>query len=147
MTAHTSDGQQTAVAYLLLFVLLGFYCAFDPLISSIPPWGPAIKLRIVVLLFADFLVLTAVARYLKTWSLLWQLPMQALALVLLMTGMGGLIHALFRNWHLLITPKGLWFGGCFVAAALLGAFMRRMQWRFLDGRHSHLTRVRATPDG
>src|ERR1700733_4004344 len=141
MTTHGSQGQQSA-AFLLLFVLLCFFWTLDSLVRSVPPWGPPVNSRVLYLLIVDVLVLTAVARYLKTWSLLWQLPMQALALVLLMTGMGGLIHALFRNWHLLITPKGLWFGGCFVAAALLGAFMRRMQWRFLDERHSHLTRVR-----
>jgi hypothetical protein len=139
MTAHGSQGQQSAVASLLLFVLLWFFWTLDSLISSVPPWGPPVNSRILYALIVGVLVLAAVARYLKTWSVLWQLPMQALALVLLFTGVSGILRALFRDLNILVAPRGLWYGGCVAAAALLGVTMRRLQWQFLDGRHHHLT--------
>ena len=139
MTAHGSQGQQSAVAFLLLFVLLWFYWTLDSLIRSVPPWGPPLNPRVLYVLIADVLVLLAVAKYLKTWSVLWQLPMQALALVLLFTGVRGIFRAPFRDLNILVAPPGLWYGGCIAAAALLGVTMRRLQWQFLDGRHRHLT--------
>jgi len=139
MTAHGSQGQQSAVAFLLLFVLLWFFWTLDSLIRSVPPWGPPVNSRVLYLLIVDVLVLTAVARYLKTWSLLWQLPMQALALVLLFTGVRGIVGAPFRDLNILVAPPGLWYAGCIAVAALLGVTMRRLQWQFLDGRHRHLT--------
>jgi hypothetical protein len=139
MTAHGSQGQQSAVAFLLMFVLLWFFWTLNSLISTVPPWGPPLNSRVLYVLIADVLVLVAVARYLKTWSVLWQLPMQALALVLLFTGVRGIVRALFRDLDILVAPPGLWYGGCIAAAALLGVTMRRLQWQFLDGRHRHLT--------
>src|ERR1700733_13132610 len=138
MTTHGSQGQQSA-AFLLLFVLLCFFWTLDSLVRSVPPWGPPVNSRVLYLLIVDVLVITAVARYLKTWSLLWQLPMQALALVLLFTGVRGIVGALFRDLNILVAPSGLWYGGCITVAALLGVIMRRLQWQFLDGRHRHLT--------
>ncbi len=139
MSSHGSDGHQAAVAYLLLFVLMWFYWTLNPIVHSIPSWGPPPKARVYLMLTVDVLLLVTVARYLRTWSLLWQVPLQALALVFLVTGLSGLVGALFHNRHLLAEREGAWFGGCLVTAVVLGALMRRLQWRFLDGRHRHLT--------
>src|SRR5579862_7743670 len=139
MASHGSQGQQSAVASLLLFVLLWFLWTLDSLVSSVPLWGPPVNSRVLYALIVGVLVLAAVARYLKTWSVLWQLPMQALALALLFTGVSGILRALFRDLNLLFAPRGLWYGGCIAAATLLGVTMRRLQWQFLDGRHRHLT--------
>jgi len=87
----------------------------------------------------DVCGLVAIAVYFKTWSLLWQVPLQALAAIFLLKGVSTLIMLAFERPQALISPLGLWYGGLVVAGVAAALLMKRLQVQFLGGHHRHLT--------
>jgi hypothetical protein len=87
----------------------------------------------------DVCGLVAIAVYFKSWSLLWQVPLQALAAVCLLKGVSTLMTLAFERPHALISPLGLWYGGLVVAGVAAALLMKRLQVQFLGGHHRHLT--------
>jgi hypothetical protein len=103
------------------------------------PGGAPVHRRLLYVLAFDVCGLVAIAVYFKTWSLLWQVPLQALAAVSLLKGVRTLVTLAFERPQALIGPLGLWYGALVVAGVAAALLMKRIQAQFLGGHHRHLT--------
>jgi hypothetical protein len=128
-----------AASVLLLFAFLWWLWTLDSLVGGLEPgWAP-IQRRLLYVLAVDVCGLAAIAVYFKTWSLLWQVPLQALAAIILLEGAGALVTLAFERPQALISSLGLWYGGLVVAGLAAAGLMKRLQVQFLGGHHRHLT--------
>jgi hypothetical protein len=133
------SAHQMAASFLLLFAFLWWLWTLSPIVDSVMPGGAPLKQRVLVILMIDIIGLVAIARYFKAWSLLWQVPLQALAAVLLFTGIGTVVTLAIDRPHALFESIGLWYEGFAVAGVTAALLMKRLQVRFLGGHHRHLT--------
>ena len=134
-----STAYQRAASGLLLFAFLWWLWTLTTLVESVMPGGVPIRRPVLYVLILDLGGLVAIAAYFKTWSLLWQVPLQALAAVCLLIGVRNLMKLVFEHPHALIGTLGLWYGGLVVLGAAAALLMKQLQIRFLGGHHRHLT--------
>jgi hypothetical protein len=127
------------VGYLLLFVFLWWAWTLAPIVNTVIPGGTPLNRRVLYVLGIDIVGLVAIARYFRTWSLLWQVPLQALAAVMLFKGVGSVVRLIFDRPHALIEPTGLWYVGIALCGVIAALLMKTLQVRFLGGHYRHLT--------
>lgn len=140
-----SSAHQKAASAFLLFAFLWWLWTLASLVGSLRPGGAPIQQRLLYVLAFDVCGLVAIAVYFKTWSLLWQVPLQALAAVFLLEGVSALVKLAFERPQALISPLGLWYGGLVVAGVTAALLMKRLQVQFLGGHHRHLTTRSSRP--
>ena len=125
---RTVSAYDAAIGALVLFLTLWFLWTLTPILAALAvPSGhtaPRIWLGAVI---ATVLLLGASA-YLRAPSLLWQVPMQALALAFLVVG----LQVLILDWRSLSGRMAATSVGYLAAGAGCGWFMRKFQKQFLS---------------
>ena len=134
-----SVAYQVAAGYLLLLVFLFWVWTLEPVVASLLPNGALITRRILYVQIGVLIVTAGVAAYFRTWSLIWQLPMQGLTMALFVAGVTPIVSLLFYTPRDLVDSKVLPYVGLVAGGAATMLLMKRMQVRFLGGYHRHLT--------
>lgn len=110
---------------LVLLSSIEFFGSFLTLANNATCLQELVALRAGIGLALSAVVLAAASIALHAKSLLWQLPLSAFALSILLVGAGFLITVLFTHWQLLLGQTGL-VGIAFVAAGAAAAWLMKM---------------------
>ena len=122
-------GHDAAVGFLVLFVTLWFLWPLQDVLTTLAVSGTVPFSR--RMLVADSIgpaLLIGATVYLRAPSMLWQIPMQALAAACLFAGVGILV----LSWHELSPRSAAICVGYLAVGASLAWFMRNLQRHFLS---------------
>ena len=121
------SGNDFAVGALVLFLTLWFFWPIQEVLRALPTPTLPIPPRLWIAAIIAPSLLIAGAAYLRAPTMLWQVPLQALALACLIVGLRTLVLSA-RHSSLKTAGIGV---GYLVTAALLGWLMRDLQRHFL----------------
>ena len=122
-------GYDAAVGFLILFVTLWFLWPLQDALTTFAVSGTVpLPMRMLVADLIGPALLVGATVYLRVPSILWQIPMQALAAACLFVGVGTLV----LSWHELSPRSAAVCVGYLVVGASLAWFMRNLQRHFLS---------------
>jgi hypothetical protein len=126
-----SDARSFLGAALMILSYIGFFGSLLALGNGATSLRELVLLRAGIGLALSSVVLVAASTALHAKSLLWQIPLNCLALSTLVVGIRILITALFTHWQLLLGQIGL-LGIAFVSVGATAAWlMKVLQARLL----------------
>jgi hypothetical protein len=123
----SSNANALAVGGLVLFVTLPLLWTLTPVLMAFAIPSSEFPPRQLVATAIALAMLVGAAAYLRAPSLLWQVPLQTLALACLIVG----VSLPILNWHSVSATTAAICVGYVAAGAALGWLMRKSQRRFL----------------
>lgn len=143
MTSSPSPrSRDAAVGALLLFVTLWFLWPLTDAVTWLitPGYLAGHRLWVVALIAGS--LLAGASTYLREPSLLWQIPLQALAAALILSGLPRLLDCLqsaLNHRHLSVSGVAVSIG-CIAAGVFLAMWMKKLKHHYLIRRRTHLPR-------
>jgi hypothetical protein len=126
----SATANDLAIGGLVLFMTLPLLWTFTPLLTAVVVPSSTLPPRMWIMGVIAPAILIGAAAYLRDPSILWQSPLQALALAFLFVGLSVPI----LNWQSVSGSSVAICVGYFVVGAALGWLLRKSQRRFLRRR-------------
>jgi uncharacterized membrane protein YbhN (UPF0104 family) len=126
-----SDRQLISASALIILAGIGLFLTFAQVAAFVVLPSHVITLRVFAAGAFGVALLAACSILLRDTSVLWQIPLQALAASCLAVGVAVIVTAAFGNWHSLLGPTGYRATGCLAVGLGAAWLMRQLQVRLL----------------
>jgi len=126
-----SDRQLFLASALIILAGIGLLLSFAQVVAFAVFPSHELTLRVLAVGAFGAVLLAASSLVLRDTSVLWQIPLQALAASCLAVGLGVVVTAAFGNWHSLLGATGYRAAGCLAVGLSAAWLMRRLQARRL----------------
>jgi uncharacterized membrane protein YbhN (UPF0104 family) len=131
VTDHQRSVRQLIISSALIILAgIGLFLTFAQVAAFVVLPSHVITLRVLAAGAFGVALLAACSILLRDTSILWQIPLQALAASCLAVG-AVIVTAAFGNWHSLLGPTGYRATGCLAVGLGAAWLMRQLQVRLL----------------